>query len=78
MRQKLRDFVDITSYDCAMPDGDFVSHEDVSYDSGIGSYKDKSFVEDMQVVQIHDVSGSAEGLAILFGGFDTLGRKQSE
>ncbi len=54
----VRDSVDVSSANSSMPDGDVCAHEDVSDDCGVGCDEEVSFVEDIQVVEIHDVSVS--------------------
>ncbi len=51
-----------------MPDGNISSHEDISYDSGIGRHEDEAFVVDVEVVEVHDVARPVEGLGVFAGG----------
>ena len=56
-----------------MPNSNLAAHEDISDDGGIWSYKNVALVKDVEVVEIHDVTGSTEGLAVFFGCLDSLG-----
>ena len=61
-----------------MPDGDLITHPDVPYHSGIGGYENPSLVVDLEVVEVHQVTCSTEGLAIFLRGLDSLGGEEPE
>ena len=55
-----------------MPDGDIVAEEDVADHGGVGGDEDEALVIDVEVVEVHDVAGSTEGLGVLPGRLDAL------
>ena len=55
-----------------MPNCDFVAKKDFSHNGGVGGDEDVAFVGYLQVVEIHDVTRSAEGLTIFAGAFEML------
>lgn len=65
MERGLRDAVDISANDSAVPDCDVGSHEDVPDDGGIGSNEDIALIEDVEVIKIHDVARTTDFLAVL-------------
>ena len=72
MRGGVRDAIDITSEDGAVPNGDVCAQKNVTHHSGIGSHEYFSLIVDVQVIEIHDVAVSTHRFAVLAWGFDFL------
>ena len=74
--EEVHDSIDISSDDSAMPYCDICSHEDLSYDGGIGGYEDKALVVDVEVVEVHDVAGPADSFGVFAWGLESLGGEE--
>jgi hypothetical protein len=70
MRGAVHDSVDVPADDCAVPDCNVRSHEDVADEGGVGGQEDEAFVEDVVVVEIHDGAGTVEGFHVFLGRLD--------
>lgn len=78
MEEGVRDAIDVTSDDGAVPDGHIVADEDLADHGGIGSHEEKAFVEEVEVVEVHDAAGLTEGLAVFAWSLQPLCREGLE